>query len=125
MSAIPFNFLQRALPYLFHSRLRSRIAWPEAMTSTSLIRPTILKYICSYTYAVGQECPAHTVLLAAPTRASTAHALIATAVTHHDRAADVASGRVSQVDHLGKGISSVDGRACPWSLLVGRWQRGI
>ena len=36
--------------------------------------------------------------LAASTRAAAAHALVATAVADHDRAADVATGSVSEVD---------------------------
>src|SRR5437764_8637790 len=37
-------------------------------------------------------------VLAAPTRTATAHALVATAVSHHDRSADVATGSISEVD---------------------------
>jgi len=36
--------------------------------------------------------------LAATAGAAAAHALVATAVSNHDRAADVATGRVSEVD---------------------------
>lgn len=45
---------------------------------------------------------------AAPARASAAHALVATAVSHHDRAADVATGRVSEVNQFGEGIGRMD-----------------
>lgn len=53
--------------------------------------------------------------LAAAARASTAHALVAAAVSHHDRAAHVAAGGVSQIDHFGEGVSGVDlpGRRSP------------
>jgi hypothetical protein len=39
--------------------------------------------------------------LAAPARASAAHALVATAVANHDGAADVAAGRVPEVNDTG------------------------
>ena len=61
-------------------------------------------------------------LLAAPACAAAAHALVATAVADHDRAADVAGGRISQVNHFGKRISGMDGRTRPRSLLVARWR---
>src|SRR5258708_32091551 len=72
-------------------------------------------------------------ILAAPARAAAAHALVTTAVSHHNRAADVASGRVSQVDHSGEGVSGMDGtrrRSPPFvrgklRTVVGRWQTRI
>src|SRR6266404_6736655 len=60
--------------------------------------------------------------LAAPTRTPAAHALIATTIPDHDRAADVAGGRVSQVDHSGEGVGGMD-MTRRSSLVVGRWQR--
>ena len=55
------------------------------------------------------EGPApRTGLLATPARASAAHALVATAVADHDRAADVAAGSVSEVDEAGQGVGSMN-----------------
>src|SRR5208282_2238085 len=45
---------------------------------------------------------------AAAAGASAAHALVATAVAHHDGAADVATGSVSHVDQVGEGVGCVD-----------------
>src|SRR6266496_648852 len=56
--------------------------------------------------------------LAAPARTPAAHALIATPIPHHDRAADMAAGRISHVDHAGQRVGYVT-RALP--LVVGRW----
>ena len=39
-------------------------------------------------------------LLTAPTRASAAHTRVATPISSHDRAADVAARRIAQVDEL-------------------------
>jgi len=61
-----------------------------------------------------------TYISAAAAGAAAAHALVATAVAHHDGAADVATGSVSHVDHSGQGIGRVDA-AGRWSLVVGRW----
>src|SRR5271167_4040301 len=48
---VPFSFLQRPLPYAFHSRLRSRIAVPDAIDSTFVMRPTILKRMHQHRYS--------------------------------------------------------------------------
>src|SRR5207245_5455864 len=46
--------------------------------------------------------------LRAPARAAAAHALITTAVSHHDRAAEAARRRIAQVDDARQGIGSVN-----------------
>jgi hypothetical protein len=43
--AVPFSFLHRPEPYSFRNRRLSRIALPEAIASTSEMRPMILKGI--------------------------------------------------------------------------------
>jgi hypothetical protein len=47
----------------------------------------------------GRVARPHTSQLAAPARTPAAHALVAASVSHHDRAADVATWSVSHVDH--------------------------
>ena len=49
-----------------------------------------------------------TLILTTPARTAAAHALIATAVSHHDRAADVATGRVSEVNQFSESVGSMD-----------------
>src|SRR5262249_57348649 len=61
-------------------------------------------------------------LLATPAGAAAAHTLVATAVADHDRAADVATGCVSEVDEAGQGVGGVDGRTRPGSWVVVGWQ---
>src|SRR5438445_9724610 len=46
--------------------------------------------------------------LRAPARTSAAHALITTAISHHDRAAEAARRRVAQVDDAGQGVGGMD-----------------
>jgi hypothetical protein len=58
--------------------------------------------------------------LATPARTAAAHALIATAVSHHDRAADVAGGRISQVDHSGEGVGGMDSANGQWTVVSGQ-----
>lgn len=48
-------------------------------------------------------------MLAAAAGTPAAHALVATAVAHHDGAADVATGSVAHVDEFGQGVGRVDG----------------
>src|ERR1019366_2366367 len=80
----------------------------------------------------GQECPRHTRnpsphlparrrrYLRAAAGASAAHALVATAVAHHDGAAERATGSVAHVDHAGERVGGMDG-ASRWSLVASRW----
>src|SRR5271165_2894209 len=68
-----------------------------------------------------------TPLAAAASRSAT-HALIATAVSHHDRAAHVATGSVSHVDHVSERIGCVNRasrRSLLGTLLVARWTRAV
>src|SRR3989442_12058046 len=44
----------------------------------------------------------------APARTAAAHTLVATAVPHHDRAAEAARRRVAQVDDAGQSIGGMD-----------------
>src|ERR1035441_10822318 len=60
------------------------------------------------------------IILAAPARAAAAHALVATAVAHHDGAAERATGSVAHVDHAGERVGGVDGTS-RWSLVASRW----
>ena len=73
----------------------------------------------------GRGRPPHTFLLAAPARAAAAHALVATAVSHHDRAADVATGCVSEVDYFGEGVGGVKRRARRAPRVLRRGQRRL
>src|SRR6202165_3002208 len=69
------------------------------------IIPQIYKYnvsretLCTYKFRNPRS--------AAAARAPAAHALVATAVAHHDGAADVATGSVAHVDEFGQGVGGV------------------
>jgi hypothetical protein len=71
---------------------------------------------------VGTRKSARATRLAAAAGAAAVHAFVATAVADHDRSADVATGSVSHVDHVGEGVGGVHA-AGRWSLVVGRWDR--
>ena len=60
-------------------------------------------------------------MLRAPAGAAAAHALIATAISYHDAAADVTAGGVSHVDHAGQGIGGVDGAGSSSQFPVELW----
>ena len=81
----------------------------DAVESTSVVQNPIWISTSQTNLGRTNTVPPLPEPLAATASRSAAHALIATAIPHHDRSADVATGSVSHVDHAGQSVGGVDG----------------
>ena len=76
-------------------------------SSTNFVHPSVAVRIWNRMYPIAS---AYSYLqnLTTPRCRTAAHAFVATAVADHDRAADVATGSVSEVDDFGEGVGGVN-----------------